>query len=320
MLIKIIKPWEIPGLRPTDENVFLNRRNYLKSLGIGAAALITGSCNSQGPEAVKGLIGDYEKTEPYKPTKQINNRYTLDRPVTAEEKVLSFNNFYEFSSRKTDVEEKTQDFKIRPWTVEVGGLVKKPKIFDMDEIKKTMPVEERLYRFRCVEAWAMAVPWTGCQFSELIKIVEPKPEATHVRFVSIMRPKEAPNQNAGSYPWPYQEGLTIDEAMNELAFLATGLYGKPLAKQNGAPIRLVTPWKYGFKNIKSIVRIEFTSKQPSTFWNDVAPREYDFSANVNPKVPHPRWSQATEKMIGTGKRYDTILYNGYQSQVASLYM
>lgn len=320
MLIKIIKPWEIPGLRPTDEKVFLNRRDYLKSLGFGAAALLTGGCNYQGPEAVVGLIGDYEKPGSYNPTKYINDKYTLDRPVTAEEKVLSFNNFYEFSIRKTDVEKKTKDFKITPWTLEVKGLVKKPKIFDIDGIKRMMPIEERLYRFRCVEAWAMAVPWTGFPFSELIKKVEPKPEATHVRFVSIMRPKEAPNQNVRNYPWPYTEGLTIDEAKNELAFLATGLYGKPLAKQNGAPIRLVTPWKYGFKNIKSIVRIEFTDEQPSTFWNNLAPREYDFSANVNPMVPHPRWSQATEKMIGTGKRYDTVLYNGYQSQVASLYL
>ena len=319
MLIKVIKPWEIPGLRPTDEKIFLNRRNYLKSLGIGAAALLTASCNYQGPEAVIGLIGGYEKPDPYKPTKYLNDKYTLDRPITAKEKALGFNNFYEFSMRKTDVAKKTKDFKIRPWTLEVGGLVKKPKIFDIDEIKKLMPVEERLYRFRCVETWAMAVPWMGFPFSELIKKVEPKPEATHVRFVSIMRPKEAPNQNVSNYPWPYQEGLTIDEAVNELAFLATGLYGKPLEKQNGAPIRLVTPWKYGFKSIKSIVRIEFTDEQPSTFWNEMAPREYGFSANVNPKAPHPRWSQATEKMIGTGKRYDTVLYNGYQNQVASLY-
>ena len=319
MLIKIVKPWEIPGLRATDEHVFLNRRGYLKSLTLGAAALLTGSCNYQGPEAVIRLIGDYKKPEPYKATKFLNDKYTINRPVTAEEKVLSFNNFFEFSTRKTDVKKHTKDFIISPWTLEVGGMVKKPKIFDIDELIKMMPVEERLYRFRCVETWAMAVPWMGFQFSDLIKKVEPKSEATHIRFVSIMRPKEAPNQNVSNYPWPYQEGLTIDEAMNELSFLATGLYGKPLAKQNGAPIRLVTPWKYGFKSIKSIVRIEFTDEQPSTFWNQMAPREYGFTANVNPSVPHPRWSQATEKMIGTGKRYDSVLYNGYQSQVGSLY-
>ena len=319
MLIRIPKPWELPGLRPTDEKVFLNRRAYLKSLGFGAAMLL-GGCEYQGPEAVIGLIGGYKDPEPYKPTKYLNNKYTLDRPVTAQEKVLSFNNFYEFSTRKTDVAKRAKEFTIAPWTVEVTGLVNKPKIFDINDLKKMMPVEERLYRFRCVEAWAMAVPWTGFQFSELVKKVEPKPAATHVRFVSIMRPSEAPNQKVSSYPWPYQEGLTIDEAMNELTFMATGLYGKPLAKQNGAPIRLVTPWKYGFKNIKSIVRIEFVDETPSTFWNDMAPREYDFLANVNPTVPHPRWSQATEKMIGTGKRFDTLLYNGYGKMVSSLYL
>lgn len=319
MLIRIPKPWEFPGLRPTDEQVFLNRRAYLKTLGFGAAMLL-GGCEYQGPEAVIGLIGGYDDPEPYKPTKQLNNKYTLDRPITAQAKVLSFNNFYEFSTRKTDVAKRTKEFTISPWTVEVTGLVNKPKIFDINDLKKMMPVEERLYRFRCVEAWAMAVPWMGFQFSELIKKVEPKPAATHVRFVSIMRPSEAPNQKVSSYPWPYQEGLTIDEAMNELTFMATGLYGKPLAKQNGAPIRLVTPWKYGFKNIKSIVRIEFVDETPSTFWNDMAPREYDFLANVNPTVPHPRWSQATEKMIGTGKRFDTLLYNGYGKMVSSLYL
>lgn len=319
MLIRIPKPWELPGLRPTDEKVFLNRRAYLKSLGFGAAMLL-GGCDYQGPEAVIGLIGGYEDPEPYKPTKYLNKKYTLDRPVTAEKKVLSFNNFYEFSTRKTDVARRTKEFTISPWTVEVTGLVNKPKIFDINDLKKMMPVEERLYRFRCVEAWAMAVPWMGFQFSELVKKVEPKPAATHVRFVSIMRPSEAPNQKVSSYPWPYQEGLTIDEAMNELTFMATGLYGKPLAKQNGAPIRLVTPWKYGFKNIKSIVRIEFVDEAPSTFWNVMAPREYGFLANVNPTIPHPRWSQATEKMIGTGKRFDTLLYNGYGKMVSSLYL
>lgn len=319
MLIRIPKPWEIPGLRPTDEKIFLNRRSYLKSLGFGAAMLM-GGCDYQGPEAVIRLIGDYENPEPYKPTKYLNERYQIDRPLTAEAKVLSFNNFFEFSTRKTDVAKRAKEFTISPWTVEVTGLVNKPKIFDINDLKKMMPVEERLYRFRCVEAWAMAVPWMGFQFSELIKKVEPKPAATHIRFVSIMRPSEAPNQRIGSYPWPYQEGLTIDEAMNELTFMATGLYGKPLAKQNGAPIRLVTPWKYGFKNIKSIVRIEFTDEEPSTFWNDMAPREYGFLANVNPNVPHPRWSQATEKMIGTGKRFDTVLYNGYGKMVSSLYL
>jgi sulfoxide reductase catalytic subunit YedY len=318
MLIGIIKPWEIPGLRPTDEKLFLNRRTYLKSLGLGAA-MLAGGCDYQGPKAVIRLIGDYKEPAPYNPTENLNERYTLDRPVTAEQKVTTFNNFYEFSARKTDVYKKVENFTISPWTVEVTGLVKKPKIFDIDEIKKMMPLEERLYRFRCVEAWAMAVPWMGFRFSELIKKVEPKPAATHVRFVSILRPSEAPNQKLGNYPWPYREGLTIDEAMNELTFIATGLYGKPLAKQNGAPIRLVTPWKYGFKSIKSIVRIEFTNEQPSTFWNYMAPREYDFWANVNPNVRHPRWSQVTEKMIGTGKRYNTVLYNGYGKLVASLY-
>lgn len=318
MLIKIPKPWEAARLRPTDETVYMNRRTAIKTIGLGAAALALG-CETQGPEAVKNLIGGFKEPPSYKPTSLLNDKYELGRPVTDPQKVFSFNNFYEFSFKKTDVKRKSQNFVISPWKVEIGGLVNNPITLDIDDIRKKMPIEERLYRFRCVETWAMAVPWTGFQLSEIVKLADPKPEATHLKFVSFYRPKQAPTQGYPGYPWPYQEGLRISEAKNELAFIATGLYGKPLLKQNGAPIRLVLPWKYGFKSIKSIVKIEFVNGRPSTFWNVSAPSEYSFTANVNPDVPHPRWSQATEKMIGTGQRYDTVLYNGYEDYVESLY-
>lgn len=318
MLIKIPKPWECAGLRPVDESVYMNRRTAIKAIGAGAVAMALG-CDTQGPGAIEGIIGGLEAKTEYKPTTLLNKKYMLDRSITDREKVLSFNNFYEFSLRKTDVRSKSKNFVISPWKVEIGGLVKKPQTLDIDDIRKSMPMEERLYRFRCVEAWAMAVPWLGFPFTEIIKRVEPLPSAAFVKLVSFYRPKEAPNQRFPGYSWPYQEGLTIEEAMNELTFLATGLYGHPLEKQNGAPIRLVVPWKYGFKNIKSIVKIEFVRNRPYTFWNRSAPREYGFTANVNPNEPHPRWSQETEKLIDTGRRVDTVLFNGYGDYVDSLY-
>ena len=201
-----------------------------------------------------------------------------------------------------------------------GSLVDRPKVYDLDDLVRRMPLEERLYRFRCVEAWAMAVPWTGFPMKALINEVQPKSSARYVRMVTFQRPEQAPGQKSQPwYPWPYFEALTMEEAMNELTLLGTGIYGHALPKQHGAPIRLVAPWKYGFKSIKSIVSIEFTDKQPPTFWNKLAPSEYDFWANVNPNVPHPRWSQATERLISTGERVPSQLYNGYGEYVAHLY-
>ncbi len=232
---------------------------------------------------------------------------------------VTYNNFYEFGSNKTDPVHYAQKMNTRPWKIEVTGLVNKPKIFDIDDLLKTMPIEERLYRLRCVEAWAIAVPWTGFAFKELLKLVDPKASATHVKMETFYQPFTAQGQLAFWEPWAYTEALTIKEAMNDLAFLATGIYGHPLPKQHGAPIRLAVPWKYGFKNIKSIVKIELIDYRPMTFWTALQGLEYDFTANVDPRIPHPRWPQNLEKMIGTGVVRATLPYNGYGKYVAELY-
>jgi sulfoxide reductase catalytic subunit YedY len=249
-----------------------------------------------------------------------NPAFTLDRPITTESVAGRYNNFYEFSPVKEEVWKLVDQFETRPWQVEVTGLVKRPKVYDVDTLMRTMPLEERLYRLRCVEAWSIAVPWTGFPLKALIDRVEPLSTARYVRMISFFRPDQAPGfKTQPWYPWPYFEGLTIEEAANPLTLFAVGIYGHELSKQHGAPIRLVTPWKYGFKSIKSIVKVEFTDTQPPTFWNAVSPIEYDFWANVNPKVPHRRWSQATERLVETGERRPTLLYNGYGEYVAHLY-
>lgn len=298
MLIRKRHGWEIPEREATPESAWLNRRQLLAAAGFGGAGRLLAQV----------------------PAKR-NPELTLDRPVTEEWAATGYNNFYEFDMNdKAAVKNKVGQFVTSPWTVEVGGLVAKPQRFDLDDLTKRMPLEERLYRFRCVEAWAMAVPWTGFPFSALAKLVELKPEAKYVRFVTVHRPDQMPGvKQYNWYKWPYYEGLRIDEAMNPLTILATGLYGKTLPKQNGAPVRIVTPWKYGYKSIKSIVKIEFTAKRPNTFWNDSQPTEYGFYANVNPQRPHPRWSQATEKLIPSMEVRPTVLYNGYGKWVASMY-
>lgn len=304
MLIKIPKGWEIPEREATPESVYYNRRRLLCAAGFfGVANLARGF-------AIDGLY----------PAKR-NPEFTLDRPITQEWAATSYNNFYEFHpTDKEAVKDNVGKFQTAPWAVEVMGLVNKPRKFDFDEMVKMFPLEERLYRFRCVEAWSMAVPWTGFPLSHLIKAVEPKPEARYVRFVSAHKPKEMPGMiQAPWYPWPYFEALRLDEAMNPLTMLVTGMYGKPLPKQNGAPLRLIVPWKYGYKSPKSIVKIEFTAKQPQTFWNKMQPTEYGFYSNVNPNKPHPRWSQAVERVIPTMERRPTLLYNGYEKYVAALY-
>ncbi|MBZ0251955.1 MAG: protein-methionine-sulfoxide reductase catalytic subunit MsrP, partial [Candidatus Methylomirabilis sp.] len=246
--------------------------------------------------------------------------YALDRPLTPRRIAATYNNFYEFTTDKAGVWRKVGKFTVRPWTVEIAGLCAKPKTWDVDDLVRAFPLEERLYRFRCVEAWSMAVPWNGVPMATLLKTAEPKPEARFVRFVSFDRPSEAPGRRYQPwYPWPYYEGLAIQEAMNELAFFAVGVYGEPLLKQHGAPFRAVVPWKYGYKSAKSIVRIELVAERPRTFWNDIAPDEYDFFSNVNPAVPHPRWSQATERDIATDERRPTMPFNGYEAQVGGLY-
>ena len=241
--------------------------------------------------------------------------------LSDENEAATWNNFYEFSTTKRDVHRLTGKFLVDPWKIEVGGLCEKPMKVDVKELIETMPVEERVYRFRCVEAWSMIVPWTGFELRKLLEKAQPKPEAKFVRFVTALRPDEMPGiARLPSYPWPYTEGLRMDEAMHPLTLVATGIYGKALPKQHGAPARIVVPWKYGYKSIKSIVKIEFVDKQPSTLWETLAPDEYPFESNVNPGVPHPRWSQATEWMLGNmNTRVRTKIYNGYGEWVGKLY-
>jgi len=319
--IRIPKGWELPESATTPERIYLDRRSFLKRsglLGLGAIAMAAGCAPGVSERTAPAPAGPAAWSGLYPAPR--NGRYTLDRPLTEESVAAMYNNFYEFTTDKTLVAKVSARFPSHPWTVEVTGLVRRPRVWDIDEILRAVPLEERLYRHRCVEAWAMAVPWTGIPFAAFIGKVEPLSSARFVRMVSFDDPARALGQAQQPwYPWPYYEGLTMAEATNELALLATGIYGHPLPMQHGAPIRLVTPWKYGFKSIKSIVKIEFVEEQPPNFWNDVAPAEYAFEANVEPDVPHPRWSQATERMIGTGERVPTRLYNGYATYVGSLY-
>jgi sulfoxide reductase catalytic subunit YedY len=317
------QPWNLPERDATPESVVLSRRRLLKVAGFGGVALAAGAglwwWLREAPEEDvfgRGRVAG-SGTEFY-PAGRNHQFSELDRPLTEEIAAARYCNFYEFSSSKS-VWRYVEPFRPLPWTLEVTGLVAKPKTFDLDDLLRSFPLEERLYRHRCVEAWAMAIPWTGLPLGALLRKVEPLPAARYVRFVSFHRPGEASRQSDRYLPWPYTEGLTLAEATNELAFLATGMYGHPLLKQHGAPVRLVVPWKYGFKSAKSIVRIELTAEQPATFWNTLVPHEYDFEANVNPRVPHPRWSQAKEKMLGTGEVRPTQLYNGYAEWVAELY-
>ena len=316
--------WWIPHLQPTDEQAFFSRRRFLASLGVGGVTL-AGSIGACRRDAEAGPTPS-PTTHPVGPdalTAARNAKYKLDRKMTREEAVRRYVNYYEFDAAdKPRAVRLAQELTIHPWTVKVGGLVKKPKTFDIDDLLQRFALEERLYRHRCVETWAMALPWIGFPLRALLDWVEPLSAAKFVRFVSFMRPEEAPGQRIGSgYPWPYHEGLRLDEARNELAFLAVGAFGRRLAKQNGAPIRLVVPWKYGYKSIKAIVEIQLVDKQPPTFWNTVNAHEYGFYSNVDPAVPHPRWSQAKEWMIDGGRlnKRDTLPYNGYAKLVAGMY-
>lgn len=320
MAAVIIKPkWQVRESSITPEAIFQERRHIIKAMTLLGIGLSTGGTGC-GPARDAPHVGAQElppAVDKYPAPR--NSHFVLDRPITEEVYAASYNNFYEFSAFKGRVYRQAARLKTHPWQIEIGGLIEKPGILDVDELVRAMPLEERLYRFRCVEAWAMAVPWTGFAFNALIKRVQPLSAARHVRFVTFLRPDEATNQNPSRGPWPYTEGLTLAEANNELTLLAAGIYGHPLPKQHGAPLRLVIPWKYGFKSIKSIVKIEFTAEQPRTFWNSNRPNEYGFGANVDPQVPHPRWSQASEKLIDSGERRATLPYNGYGEWVAKLY-
>jgi sulfoxide reductase catalytic subunit YedY len=314
MPIKTKRGWELPESSATPEAVFADRRRLVKA--IAAGPILAAGAGLFGRAALAQRVDDDPSVRLYPVTR--NPRFTLDRPVTEEKLATTYNNFYEYGSQK-EIDQAAQMLKIRPWAVEFAGLVEQKRTVDIDTILAQMPLEERLYRHRCVEAWSMAVPWSGFPMKALVDFAKPLASAKYVAMTTFQDAKMAPGQKQFWYPWPYVEGLTMAEATSELAFIATGLYGKPLPKQNGAPIRLVTPWKYGFKSIKSIVKVEFTEKRPVSFWETIQGQEYGFWANVNPEVPHPRWSQASERVLGTSERVPTQLFNGYAEFVADLY-
>lgn len=327
----IRKIWDAPQRHITDELIYRqrrwHRREFLQTLGLGGIglAVATQSGCAQKPSAAEvDAAGAVNLPPPV--TGSIypaprNPKFEYGRDETDRSEAAQFTNFYEFTGPTTKAAYKyVENFQPTPWSVVVDGLCDHPTTFDFDDLFAQFSFEERAFRHRCVETWAMCVPWTGFPLADLLAKVGPKSSATHVQFQTFNRPEEARYMAIDTtYPWPYTEGLTLAEATNELAFLATGVYGEPLPKQHGSPIRLVLPWKYGFKSIKSIVRITLTDSAPATFWNSIAPREYDFQANVNPDVPHPRWSQKTEWMLGTRERFPTVMYNGYGDFVGRLY-
>ncbi|HUC10840.1 MAG TPA: protein-methionine-sulfoxide reductase catalytic subunit MsrP [Stellaceae bacterium] len=316
MLIRRNRRWELSESAATPESVFMRRRTLLKAMGFGAL-LVPSLAVGLGAGAADGADEASDPSAKLYPFER-NPKYTLDRPITDPKYSEHYNNFYEFGSDKS-IADAAQALKIRPWTVKIDGLVEKPFEIGIDDLLHKMPLEERLYRHRCVEAWSMAVPWSGFAMTALMALAKPLSSAKYVRMETFVDADEAPGQKQFWYPWPYIEGMTIAEAGNELAFMVTGMYGKPVPKQDGAPLRLVLPWKYGFKSVKSIVRVSFTDQQPVTFWETVQGDEYGFWANVNPEVPHPRWSQETERVLGTDQRVPTLKWNGYGEYVAHLY-
>jgi sulfoxide reductase catalytic subunit YedY len=305
----LIKSVPVNSSEITPEALYLSRRDFLKSAGILSMGALLAACGAASQSQQPTPVG----------LKTSQNSDELGDPLNSYYQITNYNNYYEFSTDKEAVARLAATFPTSPWTVEVSGLVNNPQTYGPEDLLKKFTQEERIYRLRCVEAWSMVIPWMGFKLSELLKEVEPTAQAKYVRFTSILDPKNMPGQGSPLYPWPYQEGLRLDEAMNDLTILATGLYGKPLPNQDGAPLRLVVPWKYGFKSIKAIVKIELLDQQPATMWSTIASNEYGFYANVNPNVPHPRWSQASERRIGESGRRKTLLFNGYAEQVAHLY-
>ncbi len=310
----------IPSSEVTPQAHYLNRRAIMRGAIVISSTAATGvvyrTLNGKTQTAVEApkLAG---LTKP--PAASVPAEYRVDEPMTPLQSVAHYNNFYEFTTDKDGVAERAAGFQTKGWKVSVEGLVGKPKVFDLDDLLKISPPEERIYRMRCVEAWSMVIPWAGFSLSKLLERVEPLSGAKYVAFETLFDPTRMPGQKTDVLVWPYVEGLRMDEAMHPLTLLATGLYGRELPPQDGAPLRLVIPWKYGFKGIKSIVKISLLAKQPPTTWGKYAPREYGFYANVNPQVDHPRWSQATEQRIGESGRRPTLMLNGYGKQVASLY-
>jgi methionine sulfoxide reductase catalytic subunit len=302
----LLKPSRYKSSEITPEEVYLSRRQLLKVGGVLAAGFALAACAPVGTPQPTLVNTSLEKDE-------------LGNSTTPYESITNYNNYYEFTTDKTGVAALSAKFTTNPWQVEVSGLVNKPKTFGLEDIMKGFTQEERIYRLRCVEGWSMVIPWQGFSLADLLKQVEPTSSAKFVSFETVYRPKEMPGQIDVLYPWPYVEGLRLDEAMNSLTTLATGIYGKDLLPANGAPIRLVVPWKYGFKSIKSIIKISLTDKMPKSFWNEINPMEYGFYSNVNPDHPHPRWSQSSERRIGETQRIPTLMFNGYSSQVSDIY-
>jgi methionine sulfoxide reductase catalytic subunit len=293
----------------TPKKLYLSRRQFIGSASaVVVSALALAACKGNIPTVETGTTPSAGASTD-----------ELGDPLTSYQDITHYNNYYEFSTNKEAVAKLAKDFPTSPWNVEVSGLVKNPKTYSIEDLQKFMP-EERIYRLRCVEAWSMVIPWIGFPLHKLLDEVQPTSEAKYVQFTTVYDPKNMPAQGSEFLNWPYVEGLRLDEAMHDLTLLATGLYGQPLPNQDGAPIRLVVPWKYGFKNIKAIVKIELVNYQPSTLWMQAGPTEYGFYANVNPNVDHPRWSQATERRIGETGRRKTLMFNGYEEQVASLYV
>jgi sulfoxide reductase catalytic subunit YedY len=306
-----MKTHPIKSSEITPKHIYLSRRDFLKAAGVIAGSAALAAC---GPQSAGG-------TPQSNATQPVTDGKTdeLGNPLNAFQDITHYNNYYEFSTDKEGVAKLVGDFKTSPWEVEVYGLVSQPKKYAVEDLISKFQPEEHIYRLRCVEAWSMVIPWVGFQLSKLLKEVEPTSDAKYVRFETLLKPDEMPGQNQPFYPWPYQEGLRLDEAMHDLTLLVTGLYGGELPAQNGGGIRLVVPWKYGFKSIKAVIKIELTAEQPATMWSTIAPNEYGFYANVNPEVDHPRWSQHTERRIGEFGRRDTLMFNGYADQVAHLY-
>ncbi len=309
MLIKHPRGWDIPETLTTPEHVFLNRRSFLAGM--------TGAVGAIGLGTLRASAEEIDPTADLYPARH-NEAFVAGRATTPEKTNSMYNNFYEFGSHK-QIYDAAQALPIRPWAVVIDGEVEQEMTIDIDDLIRRMTLEERVYRHRCVEAWSMVVPWTGFPMRKLVDLAKPLTSATYVRMETFQNPEVARGQRANWYPWPYVEGLTLDEAVNDLTFMVTGAYGKSMAKQFGAPIRLHAPWKYGFKSVKSIVRFTFTRERPVSFWEEIQASEYGFWANVNPEVSHPRWSQASERVLGTDERIPTQLYNGYGEWVADLY-
>ena len=312
MLIKIKRGWEKPERAVTPEHLFWNRRRLIK--GLAAGPILAGAASLLGEDAFAQAADPSAALYPFKK----NDKYKAPRPITKEELAATYNNYYEFGSSKR-ISEAAKALPLRPWEIKVGGMVEKPFTIGVDDLMKKMPLEERIYAHRCVEAWSMVVPWIGVPLASVLAKVGVQPSAKFVEFETLVRPEEMIGQQRAILDWPYREGLRLDEAMHPLTLLTVGMYGRVLPNQNGAPVRVVVPWKYGFKSAKSLVRIRVVDRQPLNSWNRAAPQEYGFYSNVNPTVDHPRWSQATERRIGEFRRRKTLMFNGYGDQVASLY-